>query len=363
MQDRAPPSQKVAVFVMVSETVQLLVFVLNSKFPWGRVVFDMASQLQNLQMQNPLISLGYTMYLIAFWVLTSIVVACLGICVYVGYSFRENKFTLLWPIIFVRRVFSLFVTILFTSTLNMFLSSWDCKTVGQAQPMLMQFGATVEDDLRVTYSIPCWQMPHAMTAIMGATMSVSFAALALVLSLVDFETDMRSHHPLGSADARAEAMFFVAKITMAVCSGMMSGYPMFLAIMFAITSSLMTGAMMWLLPYRVAWVNKFRTALFSVITFSSLVLVAVVVRNDSNDNSFVVLEGVGIVPAFAAGWYAMGQRIRLTDGRRLLANPKTGGSHPKYWERAQRGAGFRLFRLARQLLTQSGDSSRRFGME
>lgn len=87
---------------------------LNDRFPWGNAVAEFLSQLRNLQLQNPLSELGYPAYLVAFWLLTAILLLCLAICVYVAASFREGKFSLVWPIIFVRKVVSVLFTTFFT---------------------------------------------------------------------------------------------------------------------------------------------------------------------------------------------------------------------------------------------------------
>jgi PAS domain S-box-containing protein len=322
LQDKAEPTRRAAVFVMVLEVAQLLVFVLNPRFPWGNAVKEFVQQIRNLQLQNPLVSLGYTAYLTVFWVLAAILLTCFGICFYVAYSFRENKFTLVWPIIFVRQVVALFITSLFTSSLNVFLTAFDCLIVGQARPMLMPFGSVTDASGAVVgYTIACWDMPHAFTAVAGIVMSVAFSVFALLVSLVDFEPNLRSSNPLASADPRAEGMLFVAKTALAVAAALLSSYTLVLAIVFSVASAMMMYTMLWLLPYREAWVNRLRCGFFSVLTFSSFVLVAVVLLDDPSSNALVLLEGAGALPAFGLGWLLVRWRERGIDGRRMLIDP------------------------------------------
>lgn len=49
--DKTAPSKKMAVFINLLDFFQLLVFVLNSRFPWGSSIANLTEQLRNLQFQ------------------------------------------------------------------------------------------------------------------------------------------------------------------------------------------------------------------------------------------------------------------------------------------------------------------------
>ena len=74
---------RTAVLVLLLEMMQLLVFVLNARFPWGTSVSTFLAQLRNLQLQYPITALGYDVFASCFWILSTLILACIAICFYV----------------------------------------------------------------------------------------------------------------------------------------------------------------------------------------------------------------------------------------------------------------------------------------
>ena len=114
---------------------------------------------------------------------------CIVICVYVGYSFKTERFALVWPVVFVRRVVSVLVSAFFTSTLEIILSSFNCNFKGPV-PVLVKFTETKGE-----YA-PCLEWPFSFSAGAGVVIAALFIPFALTVSLADFEPNSRRRQPL-----------------------------------------------------------------------------------------------------------------------------------------------------------------------
>ena len=70
---------------------------------------------------------GYRAYLGVFYVLVATLFLSTGICVWVGWCFKNDSFPFLWPIKVARVVVSLFVSMFYIASLNVFLIAMQCE--------------------------------------------------------------------------------------------------------------------------------------------------------------------------------------------------------------------------------------------
>jgi len=70
---------------------------------------------------------GYRFYLIIFYILVATLFTSAGICIWVGWCFKNDSFPFLWPIKVARIVVSLFVSMFYIASLNIFLIALQCK--------------------------------------------------------------------------------------------------------------------------------------------------------------------------------------------------------------------------------------------
>jgi hypothetical protein len=75
----------------------------------------------------PSLTKGYRFYLIVFYVLVATLFISTGICIWVGWCFKNDSFPFLWPIKVARIVVSLFVSMFYIASLNIFLIAMQCK--------------------------------------------------------------------------------------------------------------------------------------------------------------------------------------------------------------------------------------------
>jgi hypothetical protein len=70
---------------------------------------------------------GYMFYLVIFYILAAILFISVAICIWVGWCFMNDNFPFLWPIKVARVVVSLFVSMFYIASLNIFLMACACK--------------------------------------------------------------------------------------------------------------------------------------------------------------------------------------------------------------------------------------------
>jgi len=70
---------------------------------------------------------GYKFYLVVFYILAGILFISVAICIWVGWCFMNDNFPFLWPIKVARVVVSLFVSMFYIASLNIFLMACACK--------------------------------------------------------------------------------------------------------------------------------------------------------------------------------------------------------------------------------------------
>lgn len=83
---------------------------------------------------------GYTFYLAIFYILVAVLFLSVAICVWVGWCFMNDNFPFLWPIKVARLVVSLFVTMFYIASLNIFLTACTCWPLPSGKWKHMYFG-------------------------------------------------------------------------------------------------------------------------------------------------------------------------------------------------------------------------------
>lgn len=69
-------------------------------------------------------------YLVIFYILVAILFVSVAICIWVGWCFMNDSFPFLWPIKVARVVVSLFVSMFYIASLNIFLMACACDNEG-----------------------------------------------------------------------------------------------------------------------------------------------------------------------------------------------------------------------------------------
>jgi hypothetical protein len=108
----------------------LLIFflMLLPEYPWAldarHALYKVAFY---VEFHLPIAYAGYRVYLGVFYVLVATLYLSTCICVWVGWCFKNDSFPFLWPIKVARIVVSLFVSMFYIASLNIFLIAMQCK--------------------------------------------------------------------------------------------------------------------------------------------------------------------------------------------------------------------------------------------
>lgn len=151
---------------------------------------------------------GYQFYLIIFYILVAILFVSVAICVWVGWCFMNDNFPFLWPIKVARVVVSLFVSMFYIASLNIFLMACACdkKPNGKWKHLVFKLGeqllGTAARALSkaalvavrhsrshrlcaalcpATLPTDCLSFPHLIHAIMSLTSGAIFFVVAVLL--------------------------------------------------------------------------------------------------------------------------------------------------------------------------------------
>lgn len=89
---------------------------------------------------------GYEFYLVIFYIMVAILFISVAICIWVGWCFMNDSFPFLWPIKVARVVVSLFVSMFYLLSLNIFLMACACNQVdGKWKHLYWKLGKAVSD--------------------------------------------------------------------------------------------------------------------------------------------------------------------------------------------------------------------------
>jgi hypothetical protein len=249
---------------------------------------------------------GYRFYLIVFYVLVTTLFAATGICVWVGWCFKNDSFPFLWPIKVARVVVSVFVSIFYIASLNIFLIAVQCQpekdasgkthwvhliyhTGGHARRGFLPLRGSrrrraggrwrrglqcmkamgrsctrngvgsmhsplwlLITDLCPPPSPPprpdCLTMPHVVHAAFSLTSSVLFFSVALLLVVADHELQPMSRSLLAAPHSMAELRMLLCKTVITVADIVLRPAPLIQVAVYASSCVLM----LW---YQLRWVS------------------------------------------------------------------------------------------------------------
>ncbi|KAG2494507.1 hypothetical protein HYH03_007275 [Edaphochlamys debaryana] len=134
--------------------------------------------------------LGYSVYLVVLYGMVSLLAINVGLCVWVAWCFKEQKFPVVWPIKVLRVFSSVFFQAFDVACLNLLQAS------GRAQGL---------------EGVGCTSAPHLMHAIVSALSLILFVAIALLLNMAEVEVNPLSLRPMALGHSGAEVAAFGIK--------------------------------------------------------------------------------------------------------------------------------------------------------
>jgi len=155
---------------------------------------------------------NWDLYIIFFYIGIVVVGIMIIDALYVSYAFSRKRYSFTWPIIILRYIGTLFMTVLYLPFLDYFISVPACVTD--------KSGLSVHS----FYSeVRCWNGVHILHAIFAILGSILFVATTAVLSLTYFEYKGVSNDPNARINSRPNFLILVYKTIMVICLTYLTG--------------------------------------------------------------------------------------------------------------------------------------------
>ena len=119
---------------------------------------------------------NWNLYLTFFYIGIFVIALAIIIVFYVSYAFSRKRLSFTWPIITLKYIALLFVTILFLPFLYYFISMLACVPDSTKTPVHALFT-----------DVPCWTQMHILHATFAIIGIILFLIITTVLSLTYFE--------------------------------------------------------------------------------------------------------------------------------------------------------------------------------
>ncbi|KAK9830511.1 hypothetical protein WJX72_012148 [[Myrmecia] bisecta] len=271
---------KFALAGILLDFIQTLVFIVGPGFPWNiDHNFWLYKILYSIQIQNPILTRGFTLYVAVFGILSGILVGSVALCVFVGYCFKAHRFPYVWPIKLLRLAVSIFFSLFFISSLNLFLAAVNCQDApGQSTRVMRAFPAVV-----------CWKMPHAILASFSIGMATIFFVVSFCMVMAQSELNPVSHDLLSSPHTIVELHGHVMKSMMCVIHSVLSDYQKLQAVLLLMLSAMIFWSQLRWAPHYISWVNHLRSALYCTLLWSSGMLTALTYAHSQDQRDQVTL--------------------------------------------------------------------------
>jgi len=139
-------------------------------------VFEMSKYYGNL--------INWDLYLVIFYIFIIIIFLTIINIIYVSYSFKRKKFSVIWPLKILRNFVNLAVTILFLFIAEALLSMLECSYDSEKQAF---FHNNFEN-------VVCFQGVHLVHTIVAGIFSIIFITISLIVALNFYESRISSQN-------------------------------------------------------------------------------------------------------------------------------------------------------------------------
>ncbi|KAG2488731.1 hypothetical protein HYH03_012730 [Edaphochlamys debaryana] len=222
--------------------------------------------------------LGYTWYLVILYTIAGLLALNLMLCVWVAWSFKEQKFDYVWPIRVVRGFSYVFIQVFDITSLNFLQLGLSCNFMGPAEPHMHMA-------LFPQYS--CSSLPHIVQVIVSGVLLGVFVVVAMLVNM-------------------SEALMTL--------TGVFFGYPKLAAAFYLVLTLWLAWTYLRWVPHLVSWVNYLKAGVAVAIVGVAAVQVAIVALPAGSADAahtLTLVMAIGLVPLFLLGGLATWLRIRL----------------------------------------------------
>jgi hypothetical protein len=276
----------------IIQFIQLLIFpfheTINETWNSEKVVKVLHSIVNYFNIVTYLDSTSYDLYVTFFYIGIAILGFAIVNVVYVNYAFSRKKFSFNWPIMILKYIATLFVTILYLPFLDYFISIVAC--------VKDNYGNTVHSYFS---EVTCWSGMHILHAVFAIIGSLIFFCMSIVISLTFFEYKSASNDTTARVSARVNFLMIIYKTLMVICLTFLTGdqFQVLLLALILIGSLILFVRFYFSSPYHNEIVAKVWSTLHALNLWTAVMLVfAKIMENTLFEGSIIAwLLGIPFV--------------------------------------------------------------------
>ncbi|PNH05151.1 hypothetical protein TSOC_008612 [Tetrabaena socialis] len=241
--------------------------------------------------------LGYSAYLALLYSMLALLGVNVGLCVWVAWCFKEQKFPVVWPI----KVLQVFTAFLFhafdVASLNMLQLGISCRYFGPSPKMHF--------DLLPEYS--CVAPPHLIQTVVSALSLVLFVVIAMLLNMAEVEVNPLSRRPLALGHSGSEVTAFAIKVLLTLVN-VFFPWPRVVSCLYLVLAVALAYQYLRHPGHLVQWVSDLKSGVAIAIVWCAFAGVLLVFRPGVSANgvqawahALTVTMLAGLGPAFGVG--------------------------------------------------------------
>ncbi|KAG2435423.1 hypothetical protein HYH02_011923 [Chlamydomonas schloesseri] len=268
--------------------------------------------------------LSYSAYLALLYSAVALLVVNIGLCVWVAWCFKEQKFPVVWPIKVLRLFSSVFFQAFDVASLNLLQLGISCRFTGPVTPHMHM-------DLFPDYG--CSSMPQVVHAVVSGVFLLLFVVIALLLNMAEVEVNPLSRRPLALGHSGAEVMAFAIKALLTLVDVFLGWRKVAACAYLALSLALAWQYLRWN-PNLVAWVNYLKAGVSGSIVWCCATLMLLVFapgvkssEQSSWSSAMTITMLAGLAPAFGVGaamsWFAIRKMTHTALQAMATAKPDT----------------------------------------
>ncbi|GLC41288.1 hypothetical protein PLESTB_001078900 [Pleodorina starrii] len=264
----------------------------------------------------------YGAYLATLYVMVGLLGLHVGLCVWVAWCFKEQKFPVVWPLKALRLFSSVFFQAFDVAALNLLQLGMTCRYTDKESRMHFDFFPQ--------YS--CSTAPHVTHAVVSGLSMGLFVAIALLTNMAEVEVNLLSRRPFALGHSGPVVMAFAFKVLLTMVHVFIGWKRVQACLYLALSLGFAWQFVRWA-PHLVNWVNYLRSGVAAMVVWSCATLMLLVfhpgIKEHDMDkwaDAMTLLMLVGLAPAFGMGALLSWGMIRHMTNATLneLKNAKPG---------------------------------------
>ncbi|EFJ51253.1 hypothetical protein VOLCADRAFT_87875 [Volvox carteri f. nagariensis] len=286
---------------------QLFTTIVSPELGWDIDPDSMAWKCVSVLSFGWLKDLGYRWYVAVLYSMAGLLAVNLVLCVWVAWSFKEQKFDYVWPIKVVRGFSYVFLQVFDITSLNFLQLGISCNYVGPAKPHL---------HLSMFPSHSCSSSPHIIHALVSGLLLLLFVVVAMLVNMSEVEVNPTSKTPQALGHSGAEVTAFGIKALMTLV-GVFLGWPKVAAIAYCLLAAWLAWEYLRWVPHLLTWVNCLKGGVALAMFGVAVMQLAIALqprgleRPGGMARTVTLAMAVGLGPLFLLGALATFLRTKL----------------------------------------------------